>query len=85
MIYCENLTNRDLLRNAMPLVSLEHEQWKLIMRYMETATLEKSIKDVLETVLVNQSRIEVLNSYGIYYGDKYDEPVPQKSVEMTVI
>lgn len=65
MIYSNNLTNRELLLNAMPLVSLSRKQWNLILDHIQGTNGE--LLKVFETIIGNQSKIEVMSNYLEYY------------------
>ena len=83
MIYSENLTNRELVMNAMPLVSLSREQWNALLKHVEELEVSSSKDSVLftalKTAVSNQSRLEVINCYIDYYGDLLDKPVRERS------
>lgn len=84
MIYSKNLTNRDLMRNAMPLVSLSRKQWSLILKHTENIECagDGELFKTLETLIDNQSRLEVIGGYVEYYKDTLDEPVSDKAVRL---
>lgn len=87
MIYSDNLTNRELLMNAMPLSSLSREQWKVIFKHLES--LERSNKtdllEVLQTLCSNQSKLEVINNYTEYYFDTLNNSVPNVNCNISVL
>ena len=72
------MTNRELLQQAMPLVSLSNTQWEQITKHLEKQKGE--IMEVLNILLVNQSRLEVRSNYRDFYDDKLDEQVLENSV-----
>lgn len=72
------MTNRELLQKAMPLVSLSNSQWEQITKHLEKQKGE--IVEVLNILLVNQSRLEVRSNYRDFYDDKLDEQVLENSV-----
>lgn len=78
MIYSDNLTNRELLMNAMPLSSLSREQWNLALAHVQSTNGE--VHKVLETLIANQSKLEVISNYKEYYYENLDEPVTEHSV-----
>ena len=85
MIYSKNLTNRELVQNAMPLVSLTRKQWNLLLKHIENVECVEGDGDLfktLETLLNNQTRIEVLGNYRTYYKDTLDDPVSEKAVQI---
>ena len=83
MVYSENLTNRELVMNAMPLVSLSREQWNALLKHVEELEVSSASDSVLFTALkvavTNQSRLEVTSCYFDYYGDLLDKPVRERS------
>ena len=86
MVNTGNLTHRELVRKAMPLVSLSKSQWRTLTDHIETLEREKNetAKEVLETLITNQSRIEVMNNYCSYFGDVFDDTVSDKSTELVI-
>lgn len=78
MIYSDNLTNRELLLNAMPLSSLSREQWNLALTHVQSTNGE--VHKVLEILIANQSKLEVISNYKEYYYENLDEPVTEHSV-----
>ena len=71
------MTNRELLQKAMPLKSLSEQEWNVLNDYVEKLK-DNSIYVVLQTLITNQSRIEVMANYFDYFADKLDEPVTEK-------
>ncbi len=85
MIYSENLTNKELLKNAMPLVSLTRMQWNIILAYAERLENSKSnpeLQSVLEVLISNQSKLEIMEQYSYYYYDELDNKVFNESVDL---
>lgn len=78
MIYSNNLTNRELLLNAMPLVSLSRKQWNLILDHIQGTNGE--LLKVFETMIGNQSKIEVMSNYLEYYYEHIEDPVNEESI-----
>ena len=78
MIYSNNLTNRELLLNAMPLVSLSRKQWNLILDHIQGTNGE--LLKVFETMIGNQSKIEVISNYLEYYYEHIEDPVNEESI-----
>lgn len=83
MIFSDNLTNKELLLNAMPLVSLSRVQWNTLIKHaLEVEKKEGTDSDIikiLEILTVNQSRIEVTNNYVDSYLRDIDKPVSEES------
>ena len=85
MIYSKNLTNRDLMQNAMPLVSLSRKQWSLLLKHAENIECTEGSSELfkaIETLIDNQSRLEVIGGYVAFYKDTLDEPVSEKAVRL---
>lgn len=86
MMYSENLTNKELLLNAMPLVSLSRNEWNSFHKHMEKVEREQGedsvIFKILETLNMNQSRLEVRSNYLAYFGDVLEEKVREESTEL---
>lgn len=78
MTYSENLTNRELVRNAMPLKGLSREQWNSLICHVKNLT-ETNVNPLLEssikTLISNQSKIEVMDLISVYYLAELNEPV----------
>ena len=88
MLYSENLTNRELVRNAMPLIGLSREQWNSLLEHCEELTVSSGnhiLIDALKTLVVNQSRLEVINNYLEYHIDKIDSLITEKSSRLCVM
>lgn len=83
MIHSENLTNRELLQNAMPLVSLSRSQWNELMKHIDeleiVSGVESDLFKAIETLTLNQMKIEVINNYRFYYNETLDSPVRKES------
>lgn len=85
MIYSENLTNRELLKNAMPLKSLTRTQWNTILAYAEelkNMDNDSVLRTTIDTLISNQSKIEIMEQYSYYYLDELDNKVCDESIEM---
>ena len=74
------MTNRELLQKAMQLVSLTEEEWNEIVALQNKAT--GCLYTALETLVSNQAKLEISSCYKDYYGDRLDEPVPEKKVSV---
>ena len=72
------MTNRELIKTAMPLSTLSESEWNEIVALQNKAT--GSLLSALETLISNQARLEIFSCYKDYYADRLDEPVPEKSV-----
>lgn len=64
------MTHRELIEKAMPLVSLNNEQWELLNEHLSKQ--KGALYEVLDLLLTNQSRVEVMSNYNDYYGDRLD-------------
>lgn len=89
MTYCENLTNRDLITNAMPLVSLTSRQWRAVMRLCELSERQDGVESdsykALEVLIRNQSKIETMSLLFDSMADELDEPIADGSKEQFVV
>lgn len=86
MIYSNNLTNKELLANALPLVSLSRKQWNAFMKHLQQIESEgeSDLYRALSTLCRNQSKIEVISNFGFYYNKELNEQVPEKSIELDI-
>ena len=85
MVYSENLTNRELLKNAMPLKSLTRAQWNTILAYAEelkNMDNDSALRTTIDTLISNQSKIEIMEQYSYYYLNELDNKVCDESIEM---
>ncbi|MBR6081249.1 MAG: hypothetical protein IKP60_13990 [Treponema sp.] len=86
MIYSGNLTNRELLANAMPLSTLSRNQWGLLLSHIEsierTQGVDSDLFKVLETLHNNQARIEIIGGYLDSHCDEINAPVREESVSV---
>ncbi len=86
MIQSIGLTNREMLRRAMPLYSLSRVQWNELMNYMKSEEMEKGtdsgIYRILKLIISNQAKIEIINKYCLYYSEELDCPVSQDGFEL---
>jgi hypothetical protein len=89
MTYSENLTNRDLITNAMPLVSLTSRQWRAVMRICELSERQDGADSVsckaLEVLVRNQSKIETMSLLFDSMANELDEPISDSSTEQFVV
>lgn len=88
MIYSDNLTNLELLKNAMPLKSISRSQWKSLLQHLEIVEgIEGEDSDLviaLKTVLENQSKMEIISNYNFYYHEELNKPVPEESITLAL-
>lgn len=84
MIYSENLTNRELLNKAMPLISLSRKEWNVLLKFVAELEQKEGVDSVLykavQKVQNNQAKIEVMSNYNDYYADILEEPVREDSI-----
>lgn len=68
------MTNRELLQIAIPLENLSNTEWEKIIRYSEQ-TEKSDVSKILNKILVNQARIEVMSNYNDYYFDRLEDEI----------
>ena len=78
------MTNRELVQLAMPLTSLSEQEWNLLNDYLAKVS-GNQIYAILNTLIINQSRIETMTNYFDVYGDILDDPVRQCSVQLQAV
>ena len=78
------MTNRELLQKAMPLTSLSEQEWNALNEYLPKVS-GTQISAILNTLITNQSRIEIMSNYFDAYGDILDEPIRQCSVQLQAV
>ena len=78
------MTNRELLQKAMPLTSLSEQEWNILNDYLVKVS-GTQISAILNTLITNQSRIEIMTNYFDAYGDILDEPVRQCNVQLQAV
>lgn len=83
----EDLTNKDLVQKAMPLISLSRVEWNLFIKHVEEVekSNDYSLLKVLQTLIKNQARIEVIGNYNDYYADVLESPVRENSVPVQIV
>ena len=65
------MTNKDLLKIAMPFISLTGKQWNAFVNFVdEYADKESEFYNTLQTLMINQSRIEIISDYDFYFGNE---------------
>ena len=82
------MTNRELLRFAMPLRSLSAEQWDCVWEHLNELYSEQSdspLYTAFVQLLLNQSRIEISNNYNDYFFDTLDEVAGKKACEISLV
>jgi hypothetical protein len=63
--------NKDLLKIAMPFISLSGKQWNAFINFVDDFTdKESELYKTLQTLMINQSRIEIISDYDFYYGNE---------------
>ena len=60
------MTNRELLQKAMPLISLTENEWNVLNDYLQKVS-GTQISAILDKLITNQSRIEIMSNYADYY------------------
>lgn len=79
------LTNRNLIKKAMPLQNLTRKQWNAILALTDGLS-ETDLLKALNTMISNQAKIEVMNNYAFYYEAELDKPVSDvKLTDLMVI
>ncbi len=78
------MTNRELVQKAMPLTSLSEQEWNALNEYLAKVS-GNQISAILNTLITNQSRIEIMTNYFDAYGDILDEPIRQCSVQLQAV
>lgn len=72
-----NISNRDLLKKAMPLNSFSKEQWEIFLNHLETIEAleddDSKLVEMLHVVFENQARISVMENYCFYFNDSLDK------------
>lgn len=88
MIYSGNLTNRELLRNAMPLFGLSRKQWNCVIEFAEEQKYSGDnccLSEALAIMIGNQSKIEVMEQYNMYQYDALDNLVKEEYLDSLVL
>ena len=78
------MTNRELLQKAMPLTSLTENEWNVLNDYLLKVS-GTQISAILNKLITNQSRIEIMSNYADYYFDTLDKSLPRCSVELQAV
>ena len=78
------MTNRELLQKAMPLTSLTENEWNVLNDYLLKVS-GTQISAILDKLITNQSRIEIMSNYADYYFDTLDKPLLRCSVELQAV
>ena len=74
-----DLTNRDLLKKAMPLKSITRKQWNAILALADRLS-DTDLSIALNTMISNQAKIEIISNYSFYYSQELDKPVSDSSI-----
>lgn len=88
MIYSEILTNKELVISALPLVNLTLSQWGTILEHCEQVKKkegEGELFKALETLVSNQSKIEVMTMISANCYEELNDPVSDKVTEQIVV
>lgn len=78
------MTNRELLQKAMPLTSLTENEWNVLNDYLQKVS-GTQISAILDKLITNQSRIEIMSNYADYYFDVLDKPLTRCNVELQAV
>ncbi len=86
MLFIDNLSNRELLSNAMPLKSLSREQWNSVLQFYSKYldTNNNTLLNAVHTLITNQSRIEVISKYNECYMNEIDDFVKEESEQLFI-
>lgn len=82
------MTNRELLRFAMPLKSLSADQWESAWKHLNELYDKHSdtpLYSAFVQLLLNQSRIEISNNYNDYFFDTLDEVAGKNVCDLSLI
>lgn len=89
MTYSENLTNKELLNKAMPLISLSRTQWNTLLEHIssieKTDGCESVLFKALEIMHNNQARLEIMSNYCYYNFNVIDNPTADVNTELVGI
>lgn len=78
------MTNRELLQKAMPLTSLTENEWNVLNDYLLKVS-GTQMSAILDKLITNQSRIEIMSNYTDYYFDTLDKPLPDCSTFLCAV
>lgn len=73
------MTNRDLLLQAMPLCTLAENEWDIFLHYLDK-TDNATLRQTLNKLKLNQSRLEIIANYLDYFSDTIEQPLKEKSI-----
>ena len=76
------MTNRELIQTAMPLSSLTERQWEALIKHVQD--INGVLHEALETLISNQSRLEIISNYSDYYGDTLNNQIGEKSFPLEI-
>lgn len=82
------MTNRELLRFAMPLKSLSSVQWDSVLEHLDelyNKQPDTPLYSAFIQLLLNQSRIEISNNYNDYFFDTLDEDAGKNVCDLSLI
>lgn len=77
------MTNKSLLQKALSFHNLTNNQWDLLDQHIEKVT-DRDLKLVFQTLIENQSRLEVSSMISEYYIDMYQQPLTNTTSEITL-
>ena len=62
------MTNKELLKIAMPFISLSGKQWNALVNHVdELEDKDSEIYKTMRLLMINQARIEVIADHEFYY------------------
>ena len=86
MIYSEVLTKKELVMSALPLSNLTLGQWGTLLEFCEqTKKKDSELFKIFETLVSNQSRIEVMTMISANCYEELNDPVSDKVSEQIVV
>ena len=72
------MTNKDLLLQAMPLCTLAENEWDIFLHYLDKID-NTTLRQTLNKLKLNQSRLEVIANYLDCFSDIIEQPIKDKS------
>lgn len=86
MTYNETITNKELLFRAMPLTSLSRKQWESLLSHIKETETQKdsdsTLVEVLNIIIRNQARIEIIADYIDCRYEIINEPLDKEGSEL---
>lgn len=84
MFYSGNLTKKEMVSAAMPIMSLSREQWNSLLKHIKQVEQNEPAESVLvktlEKISSNQAKLEVISRFFDSYIKEIDDPVNEESV-----